>query len=181
MWQRWLKTKLRLRLSTLILLIIIFGMAAALVLQQKREARLRSALRSARSLNDEAIRAALDRPFRAKFLSRNPLTSATLEQLLTEIKHGTRNGVLWNGIPVYVDPVGLQEAGRTMTSWVTLSSKTMLIKEALEESLGQLKLDYVVRDGFICISSKESTDKPLGDELSFEQMENVPLPETTDP
>jgi hypothetical protein len=52
MWRRYLKTKVRLRLRTLILLIIIFGMAVALVLQNKREARLRSALRSARSLND---------------------------------------------------------------------------------------------------------------------------------
>ena len=174
MWRRWLKTKMRLRLSTLILLIIIFGMAIALVLQQKREARLRSALRSARSLNDEAIRVALNQPFEAKFLARNPLASPTLDELLTEIKRLTRNGVLWNGVPIYVDPIGLQEAGVTMASSVTVSSKAMPIKEALEEALGQLKLDYVVRDGFLCISSKESTDKPLGDELSFERMEDVP-------
>ena len=174
MWRRWLKTKVRLRLSTLILLIIIFGMAVALILQQRREARLRSALRSARSLNDEAIRVALNRPFEARFLARNPLASATLDQLLTEIKRLTRNGVLWNGVPIYVDPIGLQEAGVAMASSVTVSSKAMPIKEALEEALGQLKLDYVVRDGFLCISSKESTDKPLGDELSFERMEDVP-------
>ena len=49
MWRRWLKTKMRLRLSTLSLIIIIFGMAVTLVLQQQREARLRSALRSARN------------------------------------------------------------------------------------------------------------------------------------
>ena len=73
-----------------------------------------------------------------------------------------------------MDPIGLQEAGVTMASSVTVSSKAMPIKEALEEALGQLKLDYVVRDGFLCISSKESTDKPLGDELSFERMEDVP-------
>jgi hypothetical protein len=174
MWRRWLKTKVRLRLSTLILLIIIFGMAIALVLQQKREARLRSALRSARSLNDEAIRVALNQPFEAKFLARNPLARPPLDQLLTEIKRRTSNGVLWNGVPIYVDPIGLQEAGVTMASSVTVSSKAMPIKEALEEALGQLKLDYVVRDGFLCISSKESTDKPLGDELSFERMEDVP-------
>jgi hypothetical protein len=61
-----------------------------------------------------------------------------------------------------------------MASSVTISPNAMPIKEALEESLGQLKLDYVVRDGFLWISSKESTDKPLGDELSFEWMKDVP-------
>src|SRR5262245_18048167 len=147
MWRRLLKTKVRLRLSTLILLIIIFGMAVVLVLQQQKEARLRSALRSARSLNDEAIRVALKRPFEAKFLARNPLASPTLEQLLTEIKPRTRNGVLWNGDPIYVHPIGLREVGVTMAPSVRISSKPMQIKEALEEALGQLKLDYVVRDG----------------------------------
>jgi hypothetical protein len=174
MWRRWLKTKVRLRLSTLILSIIIFGMAVALVLQQQREARLRSALRSARSLNDEAIRSALNRPFAARFLARNPLASPTLDQLLTEIKRLTRNGVLWNGVPIYVDPSGLREAGVTMNSSVTVSSKAMPIKQALAEALAQLKLDYVVRDGYLRISSTEATDKPPEDELSFERMEDVP-------
>jgi hypothetical protein len=174
MWRRWLKSKVRLRLSTLILLIIVFGMAVALVLHQKREARLQSALRSARSLNDEAIRVALNRPFEAKFLARNPLASPTLDELLTEIKRLTRNGVLWNGVPIYVDPIGLQEAGVTMASSLTMSSKAMPIKEALEKSLRQLKLDYVVRDEFLFISSKESTDKPLGNELTFEWMKDDP-------
>ena len=122
MWRRWLKTKMRLRLSTLILLIIIFGMAVTLVLQQQREARLRSALRSARNANEEAIRVALDQPFDAKLIPR-----PTLALLLQEIKRVTSNGGLsevtsygwvvisngglWDGIPIYVDPIGLQEAG----------------------------------------------------------------------
>jgi hypothetical protein len=151
MWRRWLKTKRRLRLSTLMLLIIIFGMAVALVLQQQREARLRSALRSARNANEEAIRVALDQPFDAKLIP-----GPTLALLLQEIKRVTRNGVLWDGIPIFVDPIGLQEAGRTMNSPVTVSSKAVPIRKALEDALGQLKLDYVVKDGWMLITSKES-------------------------
>jgi hypothetical protein len=152
MWRRWLKTKMRLRLSTLILLIIIFGMAVTLVLQQQREARLRSALRSARNAaSDKAILMALDQPFDAKLIPR-----PTLALLLQEIKRVTTNGVLWDGIPFFVDPIGLQEAGRTMNSPVTVSSKGVPIRKALEDALGQPKLDYFVRDGFLLITSKES-------------------------
>src|SRR5262249_1940215 len=125
MWRRWLKTKMRLQLSTLILSIIIFGMAITLVLQQQREARLRSALRSARNAaSDKAILMALDQAFDAKLIPR-----PTLALLLQEIKRVTSNGGLseltsgwvvisngglWDGIPIYVDRIGLQEAGVTM-------------------------------------------------------------------
>ena len=152
MWRRWLKTKMRLRLSTLILLIIIFGMAVTLVLQQQREARLRSALRSARNAaSDKAILMALDQPFDAKLIPR-----PTLALLLQEIKRVTRNGVLWDGIPIFVDPIGLQEAGVTMNSPVTVSSKAVTIRKALQDALGQLKLVYTVKDGWMMITSKVS-------------------------
>ena len=161
MWRRWLKTKMRLRLSTLILLIIIFGMAVTLVLQQQREARLRSALRSARNAaSDKAILMALDQPFDAKLIPR-----PTLALLLQEIKRVTSNGDLWevtsngglwDGIPIYVDRIGLQEAGVTMNSPVTVSSKAVTIRKALQDALGQLKLVYFVKDGFMMITSKES-------------------------
>jgi hypothetical protein len=174
MWRRWLKTKMRLRLSTLILLIFIFGMAVTLVLQQQREARLRSALRSARNANEEAIRVALDQPLDAKLIKATATGGAlgivaldqpldaqlipgpTLALLLQEIKRVTRNGVLWDGIPTFVDPTGLQEAGVTMNSPVTVSSKAVPIRKALEDALGQLKLVYVVKDGWMLITSKES-------------------------
>jgi hypothetical protein len=156
MWRNWLKARGRLRLSTLILLIIIFGMAVTLILQQRREARLRSALRSARNANEEAIRVALNQPLDLKLIPK-----LTLALLLTEIKRVTRNGVLWDVIPFFVDPIGMQEAERSMNSPVTVSSQSVPIKEALDEALSQLKLDYVVRDGFLWITSKESIDKPL--------------------
>jgi hypothetical protein len=59
----WLKPRWRVRLSTLILVTIIVGMSVALVVFQRRQTRLLSALRSARSYYDEAIRLALGRRF----------------------------------------------------------------------------------------------------------------------
>jgi hypothetical protein len=174
MWRRWLKTMRRLRLSTLMLLIIILGMAVALVHQQQREARLQSALRSARNANEEAIRVALDQPFDATLVTATApggligivaldqpfgakrIPGPTLALLLREIKRETRNGVLPDGIPIYVDPIGLQEAGVTMNSPVTVSSKDVPIRKALADALGQLKLCYVVKDGWMLITSKES-------------------------
>jgi hypothetical protein len=178
MWRRWLKTKWRLRLSTLMLLIIIFGMAVALVLQQQREARLRStlrsALRSASNANDEAIQVALNDPFDAKLIKAAPtggtlgivtvdppidaklISGPTLGLLLQAIKRATRNGVLWDGIPIFVDQIGLQEVGRTMNSPVTVSSNAVPIRKALKDALDQLKLCYVVKDGWMLITSKES-------------------------
>jgi hypothetical protein len=197
MWRRWLKTMRRLRLSTLMLLIIILGMAVALVHQQQREARLQSALRSARNANEEAIRVALDQPFDATLVKATApggligivaldqpfdatlvtatapggligivaldqpfdakrIPGPTLALLLREIKRVTRNGVLPDGIPIYVDPIGLQEAGVTMNSPVTVSSKDVPIRKALADALGQLKLCYVVKDGWMLITSKES-------------------------
>ena len=168
MWRRWLKTKMRLRLSTLILLIIIFGMAVTLVLQQQREARLRSALRSARNAaSDKAILMALDQPFDAKLIPRPTLAlllqeikRVTSDGVLSEVtRYGwvvTSNGGLWDGIPIYVDRIGLQEAGVTMNSPVTVSSKAVTIRKALQDALGQLKLVYTVKDGFMMITSKES-------------------------
>jgi hypothetical protein len=152
---------MRLRLSTLSLIIIIFGMAVTLGLQQQREARLQSALRSSRNAaSDKAIRMALDQPFDTKLIPR-----PTLALLLQEIKRVTSNGSLWevttngglwNGIPIFVDRIGLEEAGQTMNSLVTVSSKAMPIRKALEDALGQLKLVYTIKDGYLMITSNQS-------------------------
>ena len=114
----WANLGWRLRLSTLILLIIIFAMGLTIVIQQRREARLSNALRSAQNLNDEAIREALDQP-----IDWQPIGPQTLSSVLGFIRRragATVKGILWNGVPIYVDPVGLQEAEVTMSSPVTV-------------------------------------------------------------
>ena len=158
----WANLRWRLRLSTLIFLNIILAMGLGLVIQQRREQQLLSALRAARSPNDEAIHKALDEP-----IDWQKATGAqTLDSVLKHIKlkaGGNVKGVLWSGIPIYVDPIGLQEAGKSMNSPVTVpgTPKQASPKAILEQVLAQLKLDYVVKDGFLMITSKESVDKPV--------------------
>ena len=135
-------------------------MGLTIVIQQRREARLATALRSAQNLNDEAIREALDQP-----IDWQPAGPQTLSSVLIHIKRragGTVKGILWNGVPIYVDPVGLQEAEVTMNTPVTVPPTAGApAKVILERALAQLKLDYVVKDGLLTVTSKEAADKPI--------------------
>ena len=73
----------------------------------------------------------------------------------------------WAGIPIYVDPIGLQEAERSMNSTVQRppSADTLTLGEHLRRILEPLGLAYVVKQGFLMISSKESFDEPVGDDV----------------
>jgi hypothetical protein len=91
-------------------------------------------------------------------------TSGTMpfEDLLKTIK-SVSQGPNDTGIPIYVDPVGLNETEKTMTSPVNVSPKHQPIGKTLEEVLDQLGMAYSVRDGLLMITSKESLDTPFED------------------
>ena len=163
MWRQWFLGWLRPRLTTLLLLTIIVGLSVTVVLQHDQETRLRSALRMARNASDEAIRLALDRQFIGSFA-----TPTTLNGLLSGIRNRTRGGFMWQGVPIYVDPIGLEEAGKSMDSPVTISHRAGSLKDVLEEGLDSLGLDYVIRDGFMMVTSKDAIDKPLQDPASID-------------
>jgi len=57
------------------------------------------------------------------------------------------------GIPIYVNPVGMQEANRTLDSLVDAVPGSTLAN-VLQQSLRVLQLGYDVRDGFLCIDSR---------------------------
>jgi hypothetical protein len=65
------------------------------------------------------------------------------------------------GIPIYIDPVGLQEAGVTMQAPITLRSTGAPLKTSLHAILNQLQLDYQVEGGLMTITSVWSLDRPL--------------------
>jgi RNA polymerase sigma factor (sigma-70 family) len=68
---------------------------------------------------------------------------------------------LENGIPIYVDPRGLSEAEKTMTSPVTLDLEGVPLKTTLRLLLRQLGLAYCVKDGLLIISSPEGISQEL--------------------
>ena len=59
------------------------------------------------------------------------------------------------GIPIYVDPFGLQEAQKSLTSTVTINVTGVPLKVTLPQVLAQLGLAYLVGDGVLFISSSQ--------------------------
>src|SRR5262249_41283853 len=57
------------------------------------------------------------------------------------------------GIPIYVDPIGLQLAERTLTSPVTIDVEGVPLKATLRLILNQLGLTYTVKDGLLTITT----------------------------
>jgi hypothetical protein len=77
-----------------------------------------------------------------------------LEDFLKHVKEETSR-VDGKGIPIYVDPIGLQEAERSMTSTIRLDRDDLPLKTALHYCLRQLDLTYRVSDGYLQITSAD--------------------------
>jgi hypothetical protein len=95
----------------------------------------------------------------------------SLDDVLKHIKKATSRGQDGKGIPIYVDPVGLQEAEKTLTTPISFTAKGEPLESSLERLLRSIDLTYVVKDGFLMVTSRSSDDlMPAG---------RVPRPEGT--
>ena len=66
-----------------------------------------------------------------------------LEDVLKYIKQATQEPDISRGIPIYVDPIGLQEAEKSMTSTVrNIDLEGVPLKVTLKLLLNQLDLTY---------------------------------------
>jgi RNA polymerase sigma factor (sigma-70 family) len=105
----------------------------------------------------QRIIAKLNEPIPMKFYDETPL-----EDILNHIKKSTQGTGLPQGIPIYVDPIGLSEADKTLTNTVRyLDLDGVPLRRTLQLALAQLDLVYFVEDGILFITSKESADQPL--------------------
>jgi hypothetical protein len=102
----------------------------------------------------KSILAKLEEPISMSFANETPL-----EDVLKYIKSATQ-GPNDSGIPIYVDPVGLNEAEKTLTSPVTLDLEGVPLKTTLRLLLKQLGLTYTVKEGLLTITSESSEDQP---------------------
>jgi RNA polymerase sigma factor (sigma-70 family) len=82
-----------------------------------------------------------------------------LEDFLKYIKDATRTSEMKNGIPIYLDPIGLQEAEKSLTSTIQIDLEGVPLRRTLQLVLMQLGLAYMVEDGMIYITSQESYDQ----------------------
>jgi hypothetical protein len=102
----------------------------------------------------KAILSKLEQPVTMAFPEETPL-----REVLKYIKAATQ-GPGDDGIPIYVDPVGLNEAARTLESPVTLDLEGVPLKTTLRLLLKQLGLTYTVKDGLLTITSEGSDNQP---------------------
>jgi hypothetical protein len=120
----------------------------------------------------QAINAKLEEPVAMNFANETPL-----EDLLKHIKQATTHGSNDPGIPIYVDPIGLQEAEKTMTSTVQLDLDGVPLRRTLQLALKQLGLIYFVDDGILVITSEETGDHT---KLPPSQAEPAPFVQKTE-
>ena len=86
-----------------------------------------------------------------------------LHLFLKAVKQATTDNK-FSGIPIYVDPVGLQEAVVSMGSPVSVYRSGHL-GFILRESLRPLRLSFIVKDGFLMISSREDANQKRLEDL----------------
>jgi RNA polymerase sigma factor (sigma-70 family) len=93
-----------------------------------------------------------------------------VDRLLKHIKQSTTDAT-YHGIPIYVDPVGLQNVQASMASRVSIPKKGS-VEYILSFALRECRLSYLVKDGFLMISSRDDiTERKLND--LDEKMERV--------
>ena len=102
-----------------------------------------------------AILAKLEKPLSLNFPDETPL-----EDVLKYIKNASQ-GPNDIGIPIYVDPIGLQEAEKTMTSTISIDLEGIPLRRTLQLMLKQIGLAYFVDDGLLVITSGDSIDSKL--------------------
>jgi RNA polymerase sigma factor (sigma-70 family) len=96
------------------------------------------------------ILAKLEEPLSMSFAN-----ETTLDDVLKYIKQATTSKD-FHGIPIYVDPVGLQEAERSMNSTIQIDLEGAPLRRTLQLMLAQLNLVYFVEDGILVITAAES-------------------------
>ena len=109
---------------------------------------------------------------RLKLHDRIPMnfpTDTTLEDVVRYIEKATADKADFpDGIPIYVDPQGLQDADKTMASTVVFNLKNLPLETTLGLMLNQLSLNsWVNKDGLLIITSvSDMPEKP--DTLNLE-------------
>ena len=79
-----------------------------------------------------------------------------LSDVIDYVRKGTSGAAFRDGIPIYVDPQGLQDADKTLASTVSIDLHNIPLRTSLRLLLRQINLTYVIRDGLLTITSAGS-------------------------
>ena len=99
------------------------------------------------------IHATLGRPLALKLPA-----GISLDKMLTAVTMSSRSKDLPGGIPIFIDPVSLQEVGADMNTPVEIPDRGAPLGESLGDALRRLNLAYVVRDGKLFVVEKGSLE-----------------------
>jgi RNA polymerase sigma factor (sigma-70 family) len=105
------------------------------------------------------IMQALEEPISMSFAAKTPL-----DDVLQYIKVATTTPE-FPGLPIYVEPLGLQEANKTLGSTIQFDRAGLPLKTSLRLMLKQLGLSYIVKDGFLTIDSRSSITETRVEEM----------------
>jgi RNA polymerase sigma factor (sigma-70 family) len=101
------------------------------------------------------IIAKLEEPISMSFANETPL-----DDVLKYIKQATTTPT-FAGIPIYVDPQGLQDTERSLNSTIQIDLEGVPLRRTLQLILTQLGLAYFVEDGMLVITSEDLAEEPL--------------------
>ena len=146
--------------------------AGARIIEPDREPRIRELIAEFapkivefdKNPNTQAVLKKLDEPLKLPFAQETPY-----EEVLKYIRSSTQGGKD-SGIPIYIDPVAISEAGIEPSSTVRIDLEGIPLKTTFRLLLKQLRLAYCVKDGMIFVST------PAGvlSELREFETENLP-------
>ncbi len=77
----------------------------------------------------------------------------SLEDVFKRIQSASRRGPNDRGMWIYVDPVGLEEAEKTLATPVSFTAKGEPLKSSLNRLLKSISLTYTVKDGYLMVTS----------------------------
>jgi hypothetical protein len=99
----------------------------------------------------------LDQPISMPFANETPL-----DDVLKYIQQATTTPT-YPGIPIYVDPLGLQEAERSLNSTLQINLDRVPLHETLRLCLKQLGLGYGIKEGYLWITAEDWASSDLED------------------
>jgi hypothetical protein len=147
----------------MLLIVVILALFARLYILKRTEAQIQAELASYREPVAEGIIDFLDRPHALTYSD-----GAPLEMVLKDVKRCSMGQPKLKamGVPIFVDPIGLSDAEKTMTSTVKRPPRDekLTFREHLKRVLKPLGLDFTVRDGFLMVTSLEALDESLEDD-----------------
>jgi hypothetical protein len=152
----------RIRLGSVLLLVVLVVLGCALIVQQRREERLRAALAAYQSRSQGAIVRIM-----GDSLPLDWQDDTSLEEVIELISLGTSNR--WDsfpkGVPIFVDPVALRQAGKTLKSPVKAppqdDEEPLTFRLKLRAVLEPLGLACQVKEGALLITSRGTVDEPI--------------------